>query len=656
MRQVFRNRARHGSSQHARASRLGLVVGTAIVLLGGCNAPGASDAGPSAAVAACSTSSERADAAWRRLSDVAPLPEMEADAFAPRVLAHNETALQRYREEGLVFWRSFPEDCRRYQWLMMTTHLAPHYPEDITLWADEELRLAPNSAAVDAEALSQWRGVYVDLRDAFLQSPDVSVQDKRFLALGEAHTEIDHSIRARARGEAVSLNDVLAPVIDFARRFDGPTSPEDEDDYDAALRTLVYAVEDRLPMLQASANDYMGFLEALKETSAYIARKPNMFERGWVLPFDDTVDPRWRFVTAASLFMTNAGHPTNMDFIISAVDARIVRLKYRELGAREWAVMPEVVKRSWYNRALSISPDVYRRDFVRLDPDADYGAYSRGSGALFNRPSRDRWDRLYAQYEEEMWGLIADESRALQSVFRGAEVRQDLWAAAVDYRLTGSNTHTLAALDALLAFYEDFGPSRMFRSLSIGVVRDPGAYGLSNDEVYAFALALVDNDDPRVRNLARGIERRRALEIEGFAFAAPTLEGEAFALSQLRGDIVLLQFWSTSCASCIAAKPRLHDIYLEYRDAGFEVVSISADADRERLRVQQIRSRMGLTWTTLNAEAQWEQINAEMGWGGVLPHYLLLDRDGRLVADTEDLDYGRNLPSLLDDMLAVSSR
>lgn len=53
--------------------------------------------------------------------------------------------------------------------------------------------------------------------------------------------------------------------------------------------------------------------------------------------------------------------------------------------------------------------------------------------------------------------------------------------------------------------------------------------------------------------------------------------GVAFRLSDYKGKYVLVDFWASWCAPCIATLPELQDAYKTYKGKGFEVVSVSLD-------------------------------------------------------------------------------
>jgi len=62
-------------------------------------------------------------------------------------------------------------------------------------------------------------------------------------------------------------------------------------------------------------------------------------------------------------------------------------------------------------------------------------------------------------------------------------------------------------------------------------------------------------------------------------FKAQTITGKQFALSDLRGRVVLLDFWATWCPPCRMETPELQKLWQKYRDKGLVVIGISVDRE-----------------------------------------------------------------------------
>lgn len=64
-------------------------------------------------------------------------------------------------------------------------------------------------------------------------------------------------------------------------------------------------------------------------------------------------------------------------------------------------------------------------------------------------------------------------------------------------------------------------------------------------------------------------------------FRLPTLEGEERSLSDLRGQVVLLNFWATWCGPCRLEMPVIQASYVEHKDEGFVVAAINLGEQAE---------------------------------------------------------------------------
>lgn len=68
-------------------------------------------------------------------------------------------------------------------------------------------------------------------------------------------------------------------------------------------------------------------------------------------------------------------------------------------------------------------------------------------------------------------------------------------------------------------------------------------------------------------------------------FALKSLAGaqvqENLRLSEYRGDVVMLNFWSSRCGDCRESMPALNDLYRRYEKIGLKLLSVNLDRDEE---------------------------------------------------------------------------
>jgi peroxiredoxin len=73
-------------------------------------------------------------------------------------------------------------------------------------------------------------------------------------------------------------------------------------------------------------------------------------------------------------------------------------------------------------------------------------------------------------------------------------------------------------------------------------------------------------------------ERSRSASFPAPDFTLPTLSAASIRLSDLRGKVVVLNFWVTWCGPCRAEMPTLDALYQRYKERGLEVLAVNLDA------------------------------------------------------------------------------
>ncbi len=126
----------------------------------------------------------------------------------------------------------------------------------------------------------------------------------------------------------------------------------------------------------------------------------------------------------------------------------------------------------------------------------------------------------------------------------------------------------------------------------------------------------------------------------------PSVNGDTLRLSELKGKVVLLDFWASWCGPCRVSNKELVKIYTKYKDKGFEIFGVSLDDNKkdwmraiknDRIKWQQVMDAGGFASTV-----------AQRWFIYAIPTSFLIDKSGKLIA--MDLS-GKGLEKALKELL-----
>ncbi|HSJ80616.1 MAG TPA: TlpA disulfide reductase family protein [Thiobacillus sp.] len=128
-----------------------------------------------------------------------------------------------------------------------------------------------------------------------------------------------------------------------------------------------------------------------------------------------------------------------------------------------------------------------------------------------------------------------------------------------------------------------------------------------------------------------------------------TLEGKPIVLDELRGKVVLVNFWATSCPGCIKEMPDMVESYKLYRDRGFEIIAVAMSYDPPNYVLNFVETRQLPFPVALDVDGAHARA---FGNVQLTPTTFIIGKDGRILEQKlGELDFVR-LNALLERELS----
>jgi peroxiredoxin len=128
----------------------------------------------------------------------------------------------------------------------------------------------------------------------------------------------------------------------------------------------------------------------------------------------------------------------------------------------------------------------------------------------------------------------------------------------------------------------------------------------------------------------------------------PDLNGKMVTLSELKGKVVLIDFWASWCGPCRHNNPRLVKLYNKFHNKGLEIYGVSLDEDADSWKKAVRHDK--LIWIQVIDDKGWEAPSASVYNVDMIPSSFLIDRQGIIrTINAEGPDLERSVRDLLKD-------
>ena len=159
-------------------------------------------------------------------------------------------------------------------------------------------------------------------------------------------------------------------------------------------------------------------------------------------------------------------------------------------------------------------------------------------------------------------------------------------------------------------------------------------------------LDMTNDEYKSKKNIKRIVDRLGAMDKVAVGkdfidFTMKNPKGEYVSLSDYVGKdkYVFIDFWASWCGPCRDEMPNVVNAYNKYKYKGFEIVGVSLDKDEDKW-IKGIKD-LNMTWPQMSDLKLWESEVVGLYAIQSIPHTVLLDKDGKIIAKNlrgEELD------------------
>ncbi len=176
--------------------------------------------------------------------------------------------------------------------------------------------------------------------------------------------------------------------------------------------------------------------------------------------------------------------------------------------------------------------------------------------------------------------------------------------------------------------------------------------GSAADQKAIFKTLIEKYPDDQFASMAKGSLKR--LESVGKPFElefTEAIKGSTISMKDLRGKVVVVDFWATWCGPCVAEMPKMKELYAKYRNKGVEFIGVSLDQSEDQGGLEKLKAfvaKNDIAWPQYYQGKGWES-DFSRSWGiNSIPCVFVVDTKGNLFSVEARGRLEEMIPELLE--------
>lgn len=191
------------------------------------------------------------------------------------------------------------------------------------------------------------------------------------------------------------------------------------------------------------------------------------------------------------------------------------------------------------------------------------------------------------------------------------------------------------ALETALKFVDDQAKLELYRALAsvCGIDGDAEGAGKAYDQIEE--LPFIKGNQRNADYIKQEREKNTAGIGKAFDhFEETGFDDKPLKSADYKGKVVFIDFWATWCGPCVEEMPNVIAQYNKHKDNGFDVIGISLDDETQdgANRMREYIAKNKMPWRQFYDGKKWQNKLAQKYQVKGIPHTILLDKEGKVLA------------------------